>query len=300
MIIKTEGLTKRFGRKAAVTDLNLMVPEGAALALIGANGAGKTTTLRLLMNLLQPDSGQAFVQGVDSRRLGWAERARIGYVSENQLLPPHLTIEQYFDYLRPLYPTWDRALETDLRRRLDLPPTARLGQLSHGMRLKAGLASNLPFHPRLLVLDEPLGGLDPLVRDQVVEGLLGQADEMTIVISSHELMEIEGFATDVAFLAKGRLLFQQSMEGLAARFRDVSLSLEGPCPNHADLPAAWIGVDLGGHTLRFVDTAFVDAEALTHEARRRVGPLKAVDARPMSLLEISKALMRDQTREAVQ
>jgi ABC-2 type transport system ATP-binding protein len=297
MIIQTEGLTKRFGRKAAVADLSLAVAEGSALALIGANGAGKTTTLRMLVNLLQPDAGQATVLGVDSRRLSWRERARIGYVSENQLFPPRLSVAQFFDYLRPLYPTWDRALEADLRERLDLPPRLPLGSLSHGVRLKTALAAALPFHPEVLVLDEPLGGLDPLVRDEVMEGLLLQAGEMTIVISSHELAEIEGFATDVAYLEQGRLLFQEPMDALSARFRDVRITLAADRAGAADLPRTWLGSEQAARTLRFIDSGFAGDAALAAEAERRVGPIAFIDAQPMSLREISKTLMRAHATE---
>ena len=220
MIIQTEHLTKRYGRHEAVKDISLAVPEGAALALIGANGAGKTTTLRMLLNLAQPSTGDARVLGKDSRELSATDLARIGYVSENQKLPDGLTVAQYFDYLRPLYPTWDGGLEADLRARFDLPADRKLGKLSHGTRLKTVLAAALPFHPTVLILDEPLSGLDPLVRDEVMEGLLANAADTTILISSHELAEIEGFATHVAFIDRGRLLFQEPMEALTGRFRD--------------------------------------------------------------------------------
>jgi ABC-2 type transport system ATP-binding protein len=297
MIIQTEGLTKRFGRKTAVADLDLRVAEGSALALIGANGAGKTTTLRMLVNLLRPDAGRAEVMGVDSRRLSWRERARLGYVSENQLFPARLSVEQYFEYLRPLYPTWDRALETNLRRRLDLPARLPLSSLSHGMRLKTALAAALPFHPQLLVLDEPLGGLDPLVRDEVMEGLLLQAGEMTIVISSHELIELEGFATDVAFLEEGRVLFQEPMEAVSARFRDVRVTLAADRTSPADLPRTWLRPEHAARTVRFTDSGFSGDAALAAEAERRLGPVASIDARPMSLREISKTLMRAHATE---
>ena len=125
MIIDTDNLTKQFGEHDAVNGISLSVPQGATVALIGANGAGKTTMLRILMNLLTADAGEARVFGVDSRRLSTREYSRIGYVSENQKLPPSLTTEQFFAYLRPLYSTWDRTVEDDMRRRCDLAPVRR-------------------------------------------------------------------------------------------------------------------------------------------------------------------------------
>src|SRR5581483_5950806 len=135
---------------------------------------------------------------------------QIGYVSENQKMPGRMTVAKYLAYLRPFYPTWDRALEADILGQLRLPPDRKIKDLSHGMRMKMALACALPFRPKLLVLDEPFSGLDPLVRDEFMEGLLQQAGEMTVLISSHELAEIEGVASHIAFLDRGTLLFQES------------------------------------------------------------------------------------------
>ena len=222
MIIESHLLSKRFRKAEAVSGVSLRVPEGSVTALVGANGAGKTTLMRLLVNLLPPDSGEARVLGVATAALGAADFARLGYVSEGQLLPNGLTVEQYFDYLRALYPKWDRKREDEVRRAFDLPPTRKLGQLSRGMQMKARIAGVLPYRPALLVLDEPLSGLDPLARDEVLEGLLANAEETTILLSSHELTEIEGCATHLAFMDQGRLLVDDSVEELSGRFRDVT------------------------------------------------------------------------------
>ena len=297
MIIETLNLTKTFRRHDAVHELNLRVPEGATVALIGANGAGKTTTMRMLVNILSPDAGHARVLGMDSRRISPADRHRIGYLTENQLLPERLTIAQYFDYVRSLYPGWDRALEDSLREQFDLPPDRALGKLSHGMRMKAMLTGVLSFRPALLVLDEPLSGLDPLVRDEVMSGLLGQAGETTILISSHELTEIEGCTTHVAFMARGRLLFQEPIEALAARFRDVIVALTQPVERKR-LPETWLNVQVDAHALRYVDSAYVDEAKLRDELARTCGPVGHVEATPLSLRDISKALMRATRQEA--
>jgi ABC-2 type transport system ATP-binding protein len=292
MIIQTDRLTKRFSRHEAVDGVSLAVPEGAALALIGSNGAGKTTTLRMLVNILRPDAGAARVLGADSTRLSHRDFMKIGYVSENQQLPDRLTVEQYFDYLRGFYPSWDRALEDELRKRLELPPERQLGKLSHGMRMKAMLASVLAFRPSLLILDEPLSGLDPLVRDEIMEGVLRQADETTIVISSHELAEIEGCTTHVAFMSKGRLLFQESVETLGARFRDVSVVLADPGKASAKTPETWLSLQSSNHLVRFVDTAFTDDHTLQQKVASLFGRVERCEALPMSLRNISKSLMR--------
>src|SRR5947207_2264172 len=158
-------LLKKFGRHEAVRDLSFSVPEGSAFALIGANGAGKSTTIQVLMNILEPTHGTAEVLGVDSRNISPRELGQIGYVSENQDMPEKLTVEEFLAYLRPFYPTWDTALEKSILSELRLPLERKIGDLSHGMRMKMSLACALPFRPKLLVLDEPFSGLDPLVRD---------------------------------------------------------------------------------------------------------------------------------------
>lgn len=230
MIVQTENLCKKFGRLGALRGLTLNVPEGSAVALLGANGAGKTTTIKVLMNLLQPTSGTATVLGVDSRRISPHELAQIGYVSENQQMPDGMTVSTYIRYLRPFYPTWDRALESQILRELRLPVERRIRELSHGMRIKMALACALPFRPRFLVLDEPLSGLDPLVRDEFMEGLKPQIGQTTLLISSHELAEIEDLTTHVAYIDEGEVLFQETTCGLSGRLREVRVTLEDRGP----------------------------------------------------------------------
>lgn len=296
MIIETHGLTKKFWRHDAVQELDLAVPEGATCALVGANGAGKTTLLRMLVNNLRPDGGSAQVLGVDSRRLAPADFTRIGYVSEGQQLPGRLSLAHYFDYLRALYPGWDAALERGLRASFDLPPSRPLARLSRGMRMKAMIVGALSFRPKLLILDEPLSGLDPLVRDEVMSGMLSQASETTILVSSHEIAEIESGTTHLAFMARGRLLFQEPVESLSARFRDVTVTLDAPAADQP-LPASWTNLRREGPMVSFTETAFADERTLRELVEGRLGRCHYLEASAMSLREIAKAAMRA-TREA--
>ncbi|MFM1895767.1 MAG: hypothetical protein RLZZ385_841 [Pseudomonadota bacterium] len=291
MIVETRQLQKTYGGVEVLRNINLQVPEGAAFALVGTNGAGKTTTLRTLVNILQPDRGSALVLGKDSRSLTPADFQHIGYVSENQVLPERLTIAQYFDYLRALYPGWDRGLEDSLRRRMQLPPTRMLSKLSHGMRMKTVLIAGLAFRPRLLILDEPLSGMDTLTRDEVVEGLLEQAEETTILISSHELAEIENFTSHIAFMDDGTLYFQESIESLRARFRDVRVVLSARRELPVGCPASWITAEIQGHSLRLIESAYEGPESLRQKLNQHFGAVQ-FDTEPMSLREISKVLIR--------
>ena len=220
-IIETVELSKSYGRFGAIHGLNLSVPAGSVFALMGASGAGKTTIIKILLNMISPTRGGATILGVESRALNPAVLAKIGYVSENQTLPARLRVEDFFEYLRPCYAEWDPELESELRSQFRLPPRRRIGELSHGMRMKMALACALPFRPTLLVLDEPLSGLDALARDEVISGFLRRAGDTTVLISSHELDEVERFATHVAFLDEGRLLFQGSIGALAQHARPL-------------------------------------------------------------------------------
>jgi ABC-type multidrug transport system ATPase subunit len=290
-MIRVENLWKKFGRFDALRGLSFDVPDRSAFALIGANGAGKTTTIKVLMNIIEPTRGSATLLGVDSRRVSPRELAQIGYVSENQDMPSRLTVGEYVAYLRPFYPAWDRELEASIARQLRLPLERKIGDLSHGMRLKMALMCALPYRPKLLILDEPFSGLDPLVRDEFMEGLLEQAGEMTILISSHELGEIDGVATHVAFLDEGRLLFQESMSDLTGRFREVHVTLEAEAAKPAPSPKEWMQIRAIGNVLTFVDTRF-DENGLSDRIRARIEGVRGIDAQPMALRSIFTTMAR--------
>jgi ABC-2 type transport system ATP-binding protein len=295
MIVETQGLTKKFGRLEAVEDLDLRVPEGSVFALIGSNGAGKTTVIRLLMNILRADRGQANVLGTPSNQLGPRDFQRIGYVSESQKLPERLSLAHYFEYLRSLYPAWDRALETQLCAQFELPSTRKIRHLSHGMRMKALLVGALAYRPQLLVLDEPLSGLDTLVRDEVVNGLLQQAADTTILISSHELAEIETFTTHVAFMQNGRLLLQEAIEDLQARFREVHVTLSAVKDLPQPLPPGWLLPTVSGHRLRFIAAQYDGDGPLYQELTRHFGAV-TMECEPMSLRAVANSLMQQRKR----
>lgn len=290
-MIATDNLRKSFGREEVLHGVSLSVADGSAFALIGSNGAGKTTTLKILSNILRPSAGAASVLGVDSRRLSWREMRRIGYVSENQEMPRRLTVSQYIGYLRPFYPRWDRQLERSILSDLRLPLERRIGDLSHGMRLKTALACALPYRPELLILDEPFSGLDPLVREEFMERLLQQAGEMTILISSHELADIEGVATDVGFLEEGRMLFQDSMSDLLARVREVRITLASEAVVPQRMPKDWLQPRADGNVLTFVATQW-NEEAPLGAAPAELRGIRHVDARPMGLRSTFTALAR--------
>ena len=187
--IRTGQLSKRYLRLQALDQVSLEAPQGAAYALVGPNGAGKTTLIKILLNLIASSGGSAEVLGLPARQIRGAVYEQVGYVSENQEIPEWMKVGALLDYLGEFYPTWDRGLEDSLVRQFDLPLDRKIKTLSRGMKMKLALAGALAFHPRLIFLDEPFGGLDPLVRDQLIEGLLERAQKSTIFISSHDLAE---------------------------------------------------------------------------------------------------------------
>lgn len=291
MVIQLDNISKKYGGFEALEDLSLRVPEGSVFALFGANGAGKTTTIRMLMNLIWPTRGDAAVLGVNTRALSPRELAQIGYVSENQQMPGRMTVGAYIHYLRGFYPTWDRAVETRLLGNLRLPPERRIRDLSHGMRMKMALACALPFRPKVLVLDEPLSGLDPLVRDEFMETLTLQAAETTVLISSHELAEIEGITSDVAFLDRGTLLFQESKAELKSRVRAVQVTLESAASVPAVVPREWLDIRAMGNVLSFVDIRYSEVE-LAARIAALLGAVRHLEAKPLPLRSLYTTLAR--------
>jgi len=289
--IETHGLAKSFGRTKVLGGIDLAVPEGAIYALVGANGAGKTTMIKLLMNILRATAGRATVLGIDSEKLAGKALNRIGYVSENQDLPDAMTVGAMLDYLRGFYPAWDVELERDLVRQFELPLDRKLKHLSRGMRMKAAFAGSLAYRPRLLVLDEPFTGLDPLVRDELIESLLERAPETTIFLSSHDLAEIESFASHVGFLEDGRMLFSEEMSVLSDRFRDVTVTLVAPAPLPAGLPATWLQAETVDCVARFVDSDY-KGEASEREMAARFPGARDVECEAMPLRAIFLAIAK--------
>lgn len=290
-VIRTDALTKKYGRVAALDHVNLEVQEGAVYALVGQNGAGKTTAIKILMNLIPASQGTAKVLGTDSRKIRGKFYAQIGYVSENQELPEWMKVGALLDYLRDFYPTWDLALEQSLVKQFDLPLDRKIKALSRGMKMKFALAGALAFHPRLIVLDEPFGGLDPLVRDQLIEGLLERAAESTVFLSSHDLAEIESFASHVGYLESGKLLFSEDMTSLSTRFREVELTRDSKGPLPSPLPDNWLQPKTSGAIVRFVDSRF-DEQTTPAEIRRLFGTVRDVQFRALSLRAIFLAMAR--------
>ncbi len=293
-VIETRKLTRRFGPKEAVAGLDLTVESGSIFALLGPNGAGKTTTLKTLMNILDPTSGEARVLGVDSPRLGPREFAQIGYVSENQEIPHWMKVGEFLDYCKPFYPTWDGAFASRLLKQFALDPSQKLKSLSRGTKMKAALVSSLAYRPKLLVLDEPFSGLDPLIREEFIQGILELTDQeqWTVLISSHDVDEVEKLADWVGVLNEGRLFLSEPLDRLQGRFKKMAVRLPESMALPDPLPPSWLGTVREGAALQFVESAF-EEEATEKGLRKLLPGCQSVSATPLSLREIFVILARD-------
>ena len=182
-------------------------------------------------------------------------------------------------------------LEADTVEQFRLPGNRRINELSHGMRLKMALACALPYRPKLLVLDEPCSGLDPLVRDEFMEGLTEHAGEMTVLMSTHELSEVEGFGTDVAYIEEGRLMFQESMESLTGRVQEIRVTTSREVPLRHPAPKSWIGLKQAGNVVTFVHREFIEGD-LEAQVRASIEDVVRIEASPMPLRSIFVSLAR--------
>jgi len=291
-VIQTKKLTKTFCKTTAVNSLSLNVPQGSIYAFLGPNGAGKTTTIKLLMNLMFPTSGSVEVLGVSSGKLGPETLQRIGYVSENQKLPQWMTVQQLIDFCKPMYPTWDDDFCAHLLRQLDLKTDCKIRSMSRGMKVKAALLSSLAYRPELLVLDEPFSGLDPLVRDEFIRGILELTDSegWTVFISSHDIDEVDRLADRVGFIDRGTLQISESKEELQKRVRQIEIILPEGCNVPNRLPETWLVPERAGHAFRFVESRYDE----TFDVRlKTIFPTVGVcDPQSLSLREIYLVMAR--------
>lgn len=218
-------VAKRFGKTHALKDLTLHVPEGTIYGLLGRNGAGKSTTLQMIMRLLQPDTGTVQVMGKAPQALTLADRQQIGYASDNLPLIPWFRISELLAYNGAFYPGWDQAYVDKWVKQLALDPHKRILGLSRGDRQKVALLMAIGHRPRLLVLDEPAGGLDPVVRQEFLQSLIELLHETgtTIVISSHQMSDIERLVEYVGIIEAGTMQLEASLDDLRGRIRQVQL-----------------------------------------------------------------------------
>ncbi len=281
--IRTEKLTKRFGAELALDVLDLAVESGEVYGYLGPNGAGKTTTIRLLLGLLRPTGGRAEVFGVDAWRDPVTAHRRLAYVASEPSLWPALTGAETLEFLGRVRGQVDHAYRELLVERFQLDTNKKVRALSHGNRQKVQLIAAFATRADLLILDEPTGGLDPLMEMAFRETVLETKERgQTVFLSSHILSEVEALCDRVGILRRGRLVDQGTLAELRhLGAQTVEVTFDGPVPKLPPLPGVKVA-RAGANTARFEVTGEIGPliAALAEH------PVRSLTSREPSLEEI--------------
>jgi len=246
LAVNLEGVCKKYPH-FTLDNVSLQLPTGGIMGFIGANGAGKSTTIRILMGLVYQDRGTVTVLGHVMPAQQAAAKRDIGFVSEDMRLFKTATLAWHMEFIRSIYPGWDEAHAQVLVKRFDLNPAQKIKGLSHGQRVKATLLLALARRPRLLVLDEPTTGLDPVARREVLGALMEVLtdDRRTILFSSHNTLDVEQISDRITFIDRGRIIDSGDKEAYLDRWRRIRLDVPAGVVLPS-LPGAVGGVGRGG------------------------------------------------------
>lgn len=204
-------------------DINLQLPEGEIMGLVGVNGAGKSTTLRILMGLIQADAGEVEVLGYRLPEQQVQAKCEIGFASEDMRLYKNKDMAWHMGFIQSVFPRWDTTYAAHLLKKFDLKANQEIKGFSHGQRVKASLLLLLARRPDLLILDEPTTGLDPVARSEVIDELADvlRDDKRSVLFSSHNTHDIEQLSDSITFLHDGRLLASQDIESFLNSWRAI-------------------------------------------------------------------------------
>ena len=228
-MLEMRHVTKTFGKFTALNDLSMTVPRGAVYGLVGPNGAGKSTAIRHLTGIYRPDNGEIFMDGQPVYE-NPAIKARIGYIPDDIFFFPSATLEDMHKYYRGLYPGFDETLYRQLYQVFRLVPTEQLRRFSKGMQKQAAFHLALCIRPDVLILDEPVDGLDPVMRRQVWSLILSDVAQRgtTVLISSHNLRELEDICDHVGIMDRGKMLLQRSLADMQGYTHKLQLVGDAP------------------------------------------------------------------------
>jgi len=226
LAIELNAVCKRY-RHFSLDQVSLKLPQGQIMGLIGANGAGKSTTIRILMGLVHQDSGEVRVLGHPMPADQVAAKRDIGFASEDMRLYDSMTLGWHMSFIQSMYPNWDADYAQVLLKRFGLRADQKIKGLSHGQRVKSTLLLVLARKPKLLVLDEPTTGLDPVARHEILRELTNvMADESrTILFSSHNTQDVEQISDQITFIDRGRIIDSMDKEIYLDRWRRLRLEV---------------------------------------------------------------------------
>ena len=227
-IVDFQNVYRAYTRNTDVlAGVTFSIDSGQVVGLLGKNGAGKTTLLRMAMGMLDPQQGSVAVFGLDPRQQPLEVKRRVGYVSEEQILPPFMRVDQVIGLYKGLFPTWDDDLARSMIERFSIPGRRKIKTLSKGQARQVALLCAVVHRPELLILDEPAGGLDPAARREFLETSIQLLNESgtTILFSSHYMTDVERLADRIVMLHEGRVLIDSQLDALRENY---SLALVQP------------------------------------------------------------------------
>jgi ABC-2 type transport system ATP-binding protein len=295
LAVQLRGVCKRYPH-FALDQVDLSVAQGSIMGFLGANGAGKSTTIRILMGLVHQESGSTQVLGHAMPTQQALAKQEIGFVSEDLRLYGGGTLQWHMDLMASIYPRWDPSYATALLGRFDLKAAQKIKGLSHGQRVKAALLLALARRPRLLVLDEPTTGLDPVARHEVLAELMAAMvdEERTVLFSSHNTRDVEQIADAITFIDRGKVVDADDKENYLERWRRIRLDLP-PGRMLADLPGT---VSLAGEGRSRILTTNNFSEDIAGACKAAGASIHAIET--MSLEEIFVNTVMGRRGEAMQ
>lgn len=285
-------ISMSYNGSKVLSDVTTRVDMGKVVALLGRNGAGKTTLLNILDGSLKPVAGNASILGVDPEKNGALLRQSCVMVSEECHLYPWMTAKTLAQVFSSMYPTWNQSLYEETLAKFDIDSDKKISTLSKGMKRKLQLAFALASEPRVLLLDEPVGGIDVVAREEILNSLIDSLVEkgVTVVLSSHELDDISGVCDHVLILSQGRFIIDCSKDELAGRVRKITAQLESSVETVPTHPAI-LAARTNGAELELVVFDCSDEDVTRILANYRV---KSHASSGMSLEELFKAITRNE------
>ena len=211
-LLKCVNVHKTFGNKKILQDINLTIPKGKVIGLLGMNGTGKSTLIKLINDLLTPDSGNIYING---KEVGIESKKTISYLPERTYLDKSMTVDEVIKYFSDFYDNFNKEKARRLLKDLGLDTTQKLSKMSKGMQEKVQLVLVMSRNADLYILDEPLGGVDPATRDYILDTILSNFNEnASIIISTHLISDVEKILDEVIFIDKGKIILQSDADEL--------------------------------------------------------------------------------------